>query len=32
MQNTIPTRAEADPRFTWAVTDMFESDDAWSWV
>ena len=29
MQNTIPTRAEADPRFTWAVTDMFESDDAW---
>ena len=29
MQHTIPTRSEADPRFTWAVTDMFESDDAW---
>ena len=29
MQNTIPARSEADPRFTWATTDLFESDEAW---
>ena len=29
MQQSIPTRSEADPRFTWAVTDMYESDEAW---
>ena len=29
MQQSIPTRSEADPRFTWAITDMYESDEAW---
>lgn len=29
MQNTIPARSEADPRFTWATTDLFASDEAW---
>ena len=29
MAHTIPARSEADPRFTWAITDLFSSDDAW---
>ena len=29
MQNKIPARSEADPRFTWAITDLFPSDEAW---
>ncbi len=29
MQHTIPTRSEADPRFTWAITDLFPTDEAW---
>ncbi len=29
MAHTIPARSEADPRFTWAITDLFPNDDAW---
>ncbi len=29
MQQTIPTRSEADPRFTWDLTALYPSDDAW---
>lgn len=25
----IPTRAEADPRFTWDLTDLYKTDDDW---
>ena len=29
MAHTISARSEVDPRFTWAITDLFPSDDAW---
>ncbi len=29
MQHTIPPRSEVDPRYTWAITDLFPSDEAW---
>lgn len=30
MPKTVPARAEVDPQFQWALTDIFPSDDAWS--
>lgn len=27
--STIPTRAEADPRFTWDLSDLYKTDDDW---
>lgn len=27
--STIPTRAEADPRFTWDLSDLYTTDDDW---
>ena len=29
MEHKIPARSELDPQFTWAVTDLFPSDEAW---
>ncbi len=28
-QTTIPSRSEQDPKYCWAVTDIFENDEAW---
>lgn len=30
MPKTVPARAEVDPQFQWALTDIFPSDEAWS--
>lgn len=29
MKQTIPVRSEADPHYTWALEDVYPSDDAW---
>ena len=29
MQKTIPARSEADPKYTWAIEDVYASDAAW---
>ena len=29
MKQTIPVRADADPNYTWALEDIYPSDDAW---
>ena len=29
MNKTIPVRSEADPKYTWALEDIFPSDEAW---
>ena len=29
MAKSIPARSEVDPQFTWAITDMYPSDEAW---
>lgn len=29
MPKTVPARAEVDPQFQWALTDIFPSDEAW---
>lgn len=30
MPKTVPARAEVNPQFQWALTDIFPSDEAWS--
>ena len=29
MKQTIPVRADADPKYTWALEDIYPSDEAW---
>ena len=29
MEHKIPVRGEVDPKFTWATTDLFPTDEAW---
>ena len=29
MAQSLPTRSQADPAFTWDLTDLFPSDEAW---
>lgn len=30
MPQTVPARADVDPQFQWALTDIFPTDDAWA--
>lgn len=30
MPKTVPARADVDPQFQWALTDIFPTDDAWT--
>ena len=29
MAHTLPTRSQVDPANTWAITDLYPSDQAW---